>query len=258
MYNVISFSLWGDNPCYVEGAVENVKLAAVHYPGWTCRFYVAADCPGLDILKPLPAIEVVEMPPPRKGGKGHFKNFVAWDGIYWRLLPAADAGIDYFISRDCDGRLNAKEKAAVDAWIASGKSLHTMHVYYFHTYALHGGLWGCKGGAVPDMQQQIDEWFALHDLAGRVTRESESDEKFLSDVIWPRFKADYIGHCPPGLTYNNMGDNEHEYPPGSVEHFDDFKQIKSSSQNVTEVATKRPKFRFQSVSKKSSAQRNML
>ena len=38
--NIISFSLYGDNPMYLRGAIENIKLAKIYYPEWKCRFYI--------------------------------------------------------------------------------------------------------------------------------------------------------------------------------------------------------------------------
>ena len=43
--NLITFSLFGDNPLYCQGAVENANIARVIYPEWTARFYVAQDVP---------------------------------------------------------------------------------------------------------------------------------------------------------------------------------------------------------------------
>lgn len=39
----ISFGLYGNNPKYTAGAIENTKLAKIYYPGWKCRFYVTSD-----------------------------------------------------------------------------------------------------------------------------------------------------------------------------------------------------------------------
>ena len=45
MKKIISFCLWGDNPKYTIGAIENAKLAKTIYPDWTCRFYVGTSTP---------------------------------------------------------------------------------------------------------------------------------------------------------------------------------------------------------------------
>ena len=41
-------------------------------------------------------------------------------GMFWRFLVAADEQVDRFIVRDSDSRLNARERLAVEEWIASG------------------------------------------------------------------------------------------------------------------------------------------
>ena len=45
MKKIISFSLWGDNPKYTNGAIENADLALEVYPNWICRFYVGTSTP---------------------------------------------------------------------------------------------------------------------------------------------------------------------------------------------------------------------
>ena len=42
---LITFSLWGQNPKYLYGALKNAELAKTIYPGWICRFYIAASVP---------------------------------------------------------------------------------------------------------------------------------------------------------------------------------------------------------------------
>ncbi len=37
---IISFSLWGQNPKYLTGAIRNAVLVKQIYPDWVCRFYV--------------------------------------------------------------------------------------------------------------------------------------------------------------------------------------------------------------------------
>ena len=40
MKKVIAFSLWGNDPRYLGGAIQNISLAKIFYPDWTCRFYL--------------------------------------------------------------------------------------------------------------------------------------------------------------------------------------------------------------------------
>ena len=41
----VSFSLWGDNPLYTEGAVINSKQIDEYYPGWKGIFYYDESVP---------------------------------------------------------------------------------------------------------------------------------------------------------------------------------------------------------------------
>jgi len=49
MKKIISFSLFGDNPLYCFGAIENAKIANKIYEGWKTRFYIANDVPEIYI-----------------------------------------------------------------------------------------------------------------------------------------------------------------------------------------------------------------
>ena len=45
---VFSFSLWGNSELYCCGAMVNLRLARIFFPGWVCRFYVSDDVPAPD------------------------------------------------------------------------------------------------------------------------------------------------------------------------------------------------------------------
>ena len=49
---VISYGLYGDKLKYTNGAIKNVQLSKIYYPGWICRFYVTEDVP-LDVITKL-------------------------------------------------------------------------------------------------------------------------------------------------------------------------------------------------------------
>src|SRR5690606_19196721 len=51
--NVISFSLWGNRPRYLRGALQHALRAPTIYPDYVCRFYLDSSVPpdlvdGLD------------------------------------------------------------------------------------------------------------------------------------------------------------------------------------------------------------------
>jgi len=43
MKKIVAFSLWGENPKYLDGAIENMLLMPSIYPGWTARFYIPQE-----------------------------------------------------------------------------------------------------------------------------------------------------------------------------------------------------------------------
>ena len=60
MKRLITFSLWGDNPFYTEGAYRNAELAKEIYPDWICRFYVAGKNTPQEVIDKLQSYDNTE------------------------------------------------------------------------------------------------------------------------------------------------------------------------------------------------------
>lgn len=178
----VSFSLWGDNPKYLVGAVENVKLAKVIYPDWVCRFYVPFNDSNPALEATINELETL--------GAHVLAGDHDISPMYWRYRVADLKSIDYWIARDCDSRLSLREKAAVDEWIASGKLIHTMRDHPAHCRGMNGGLIGAKGGVFPNMGTSIRDWEAR---LGRPFAYSD-DQDFLGQVIWTKFYNHAMQH----------------------------------------------------------------
>jgi len=153
---LISFCLWGNNPKYTVGAIKNAELAQEIYPDWKCRFYCANDVPNMILfnLEIYNNVEIVNVP-----SEGN------WKSMFWRFLPASEENIEVVISRDTDSRLNYREKAAVDEWLAGDKGFHIMRDHPAHGFPILGGMWGAKRGVVPNMKELIDS-FPQQDIYG--------------------------------------------------------------------------------------------
>ena len=145
---VISFSLWGDNPVYTQGAIRNAELALTVYPGWVCRFYVGTSTPE-DVVSKLEAMDNCEVV--RKDEEGD------WTGMFWRFEAAADPTVDIMLSRDCDSRLNSREAAAVDDWLSGPNGFHIMRDHPYHGTEILGGMWGTRG-MVSNIQEAMDKF----------------------------------------------------------------------------------------------------
>tara|TARA_R100000234_G_scaffold39845_1_gene23807 strand:+ start:3294 stop:3959 length:666 start_codon:yes stop_codon:yes gene_type:complete len=172
---LITFSLWGQDPKYLIGAIRNAELAKQIYPDWRCRFYVGQSVPSQIIiqLESFDNVEVIQRP-----------EFGDWRGMFWRFLPASEEGVDVMISRDTDSRLNIREKAAVDEWLASDKKLHIMRDHPHHGYPILGGMWGAKKSAIENIEYLINN-FAQEDAYG-------TDYKFFAELIFPKLEPDSV------------------------------------------------------------------
>lgn len=176
---VIAFSLWVEDTRYTLGALQNVSLAKMIYPGWICRFYVGKSTPKyiVELLQEFDNVEIVS-----KEEQGD------WRGMFWRFEAASDPEIDVLIVRDCDSRLWFREKSAVDEWLESKKGFHIMRDNPQHTAPILGGMWGVRKGVFPDMVQLIDEY--------KKGNFWQVDQNFLKDVVYPIIKDDALIHDP--------------------------------------------------------------
>lgn len=178
---IISFSLWGDKPMYVQGAFENIKLANEIYPGWKVRIYTDKYT-NHDLLKKLnqagAQIRVVE------------HNFPHWYNLFIRFLVNDDPVVTKYIVRDTDSRLSLREKMCVTEWESSNKPFHCMRDHPWH-YGVKflGGMWGCKTGVIPNISNLIEQYVKINPnfIKG-------IDQFFLQDMVWKYVKDNRIEH----------------------------------------------------------------
>jgi hypothetical protein len=187
MKKIISFSLWGNNDGYCDGAVANAKLSPVIYPGWTCRFYVDPLVPRKIVCALLDlGCEVV------------FKEESIDNlGLYWRFEPMYDdAQIEKFIVRDTDSRLNMREAQAVLEWEESGLPFHIIRDNNEHNIRILGGTWGSKARLIPHFKILMDEWLRDMQPDPRNPRGlyHGTDQIFLGTQIWPFIEKCHMAH----------------------------------------------------------------
>ncbi len=223
MKKLISYSIWGDNPLYCDGIVENAKQVEKIYPGWTMRVYHDNRVPQTTLSALL-----------NLGVENVFveKSRGIWDGLFWRFYPASEPSVDIFIVRDADSRLTCREKVAVDDWLKSASQFHTMRDHWNHNVPIMGGMWGCRKDTFPQMIDAISKW---RDFDNKGT-----DQIFLQECVWKHVQGSkrIISHdrypngffkLPDGkilyqedVSYLNMDDNcgmekNADYPRGKIE-----------------------------------------
>ena len=125
MKRIVSLSVFGENPRYLEGARRQFELAKYWYPGWEYRLYID-DASRID----LPGADVIEIK-------------AKTNGMFWRFLPMFEDAI--VIVRDADSRITAREAMAVYEWIASGRKFHLMRDHAWHRTSINAGMLGVRG-----------------------------------------------------------------------------------------------------------------
>jgi len=175
MKKIVSFSLWGEDPKYTIGAIENAKLVNEIYQGWIGRFYCGKSVPEniINSLKNIPNTEVIIMD---EDGD--------WTGMFWRFLACKDG--DVMISRDTDSRLSLREKLAVDEWLKSDKDFHIMRDHPYHAMEILGGMWGCRNGILNDIESEIIKY-----NKGNFW---QVDQNFLKEKIYPKILKNCFVH----------------------------------------------------------------
>ena len=195
---VISFSLYGKLPAYIQGAIANARHAKMAYPSWECRFYVADDVPENIIarLKDYGA-EVINM--------GHH---IGPKAMLWRFSPAVDPQNDITIVRDADSRFTKCELLMVNEWLASGKKFHVMRWDLLRPPIL-GGLWGVRGG-IPNFKEQLEQRLRLTEYTGK-----GMDQEFLKEKLYPLMKGNVFVHELDSQVKQKyfMDETIHPFPP---------------------------------------------
>ena len=56
-------------------------------------------------------------------------------------------------------------------------------------WEINAGMWGCRGGFIPDIKDQIEDY-----MASRGDFDRSIDQCFLRDVIYPKAKESLLSH----------------------------------------------------------------
>lgn len=166
---VLSYSFYGSDIRYTDGAEANVKLVKKFYPNWKMWIFHDDSVP-LSILSKICVqyhVTCIDM-----------TECVLKNRMCWRFLVASVPFIARYIIRDIDSRLSWREKAAVTEWLLSFKKFHVMRDHPSHShYSISGGMWGGTRDAVPNMEELL--------LNLTMTDSYMKDMNFLGEVIWP-------------------------------------------------------------------------
>lgn len=109
-----------------------------------------------------------------------------WNTFEWWIL------LYLVMSRDLDSALTARERAAVNVWLASNKSFHSMRDHPMHGVPMLGGMWGFRPSLDPNTSLLIHN--KIHDQGLIKRYGGRGDQSFLSAHVWPIAKLSAISH----------------------------------------------------------------
>jgi hypothetical protein len=177
--DVIAFSLWGNNPRYLRGAMRNLQEAPLVYPGWICRFYVDNSVPIEFVNLAIEhGAQVVQQP----------VNQSVRQKLSWRFLVANDPTVRRFLVRDADSVISVREAKAVAEWLESDRWFHVMRDYWTHTDPILAGMWGGRSGLLPELAPLVVSY-----KSGRLETPN-IDQWFLRDRVWPIIRSSTLIH----------------------------------------------------------------
>jgi len=162
-----TFSIWGDNPKYLQGAIRNAELAEEIFPEWKCVFYY-------DSTVPKETIDELST----------FKNTIVKEvtdnsfGAFWRFeMMFNNPGV--ILSRDTDSRLSLREKELIDNWLESEYNYMIIRDHDAHyEFPILAGMWGKKNVLMDSsLKDAMQEYVSV--------KQYLVDQFYLRDHVWP-------------------------------------------------------------------------
>ncbi len=177
-YCVISMGLYAHKKTYLDWIRTRLPLyrdaMEIFYPGWRLRIYYDESVP-FSVLESTAArgAETILVT--------DFKGHIA--GMFWRFFVADDPVVDRYIVRDLDSDFTWRERAAIDEWIRSNFSFHSMADAENHNVAIMGGMWGGTS--------KFKLPFSIKEKAFQNQHHAQAkggDQDFLQEVVWPEWQ----------------------------------------------------------------------
>lgn len=177
----ISFSLWGENPAYINGLERNILAAKLLYPGWKVVIFV-----HIKTLAKLNCINFSDFP---------YATLIpvqfkpSWSGMFWRMLPILWGHSRYVLIRDIDSTLTERESIAVQSWMGTGRPLHIMRDHPAHAAPIMGGMFGvdARSSLVRQAFSRLKTIIYHSQLDNRLEY-WQADQNYLASEVYPILK----------------------------------------------------------------------
>lgn len=177
--DVVVFSLWGNDPRYLRGAIQNILLAPKFFPAWTLRFHIDDSLPSefVDLMEKLGAEVIVQ----------HGIHTLR-ERLCWRFRIVNDPSVGHFLVRDVDSVCGNREAQAVNAWLASDLWFHVIRDWWTHSDLILAGMWGGVAGVLPSISATLSNYLPKHLETPNI------DQWFLRDKVWTYIRQSCLVH----------------------------------------------------------------
>lgn len=176
----ISFALFGADPKYRRGMMDNVRAASSFFPGWKLLIYCDRVNHDALMLEGLgPDVECILQKERSEGV----------EGAAWRFLATLRPDAEVVLFRDADSIFTRREQAAVQEWLASDKDTHIIRDHPFHKSPVMAGMFGVKGAGIQHLADRTEARLSSHRLT-----EYGGDQVFLTQDFYPKAKRTAMVH----------------------------------------------------------------
>ena len=192
MVKIFSFCLYGRNPKYTLGMIENVKIINGKFNGW--YIYIYYNNVPENIIEQLQLYNNVVLI------KSTYTNHKT---MLDRFKPIDNVDVDIMMVRDADSRIHDRDLWAINEFINSDKKLHIIRDHRCHQRPIMAGLFGMKRGFVDFNIENAIKIFERQNADAY-----QVDQNFLEQFIYPiAIKTnDYLLHG------NKIAENENSIP----------------------------------------------
>ena len=168
--NYISFSVYGTEIKYLNGAVINCRNILLNYPAWQPIFYCSAEA-NLAVGGVIDGLGGIVQT---------FENDWHKNGMFWRFFALNINQAERVLFRDTDSRVDDREMNLVEDWVKSKKVLHIIRDHPNHKAEILGGLWGIRANSI-DCKDILKNTYKYGDNYG-------DDQQFLLDEVYTKYK----------------------------------------------------------------------
>ena len=160
---VFSFCLYGTEPNYYTGLLENIAIIKEHYPEFTIVVH-KGFCDPTWVIPEGVEVNITN----REGAINALLRYLS--------LCTAEVG---FV-RDTDSRITARDRWCIDQFLKSDKSYHSIRDHYWHQSKLMAGTFGWKR-PLPLMMPTHEVGYGY-------------DEQFLTQCVYEQIKPELLVH----------------------------------------------------------------